>query len=782
MRTKNLHLTTTAALVAVIALAIGMTAGTAPVVASADSGPTVLTGWGSDSSGQISGAAAAIGSGAVASISVSGSHEVALLTDGTVADWDGPDDSDTPASVIGNNTVTQVSAGPEYGLALLANGTVVGWGDDQLSLISGAAAAISAATTDGATVTQISAGPLNALALLSDGTVVGWGSNSNGQSVTQHFPAGLVKQIVAAGTSSFAVFNDGSVSTWGFATPMSAAIGSNKVESISASNTHFVALLDNGSAVAWGFDLGGTVASCLAGINPDDTATAVAAGYDFSTLLLADGSVVSCGDNSVTSVTDPMGAGAATAIAAGDGTVFALGIAPTISINNGQDISAGTIAPGSRIIIRGSDFRSGLAETESIDGTQYATATTASDGSLSTYDALPTLKAGTHTLTIVVGTQTFTYTLHIAVGFTTVTPTITGTAKVGDTLQLHTGTWSTDTSFAYEWLRSGKAITDAVGTEYLLKAADAGKKITVKVTGTPYGFASSVKPVSKTSASTATVADGTLNPIQPDIEGTAKVGTTLTALPGNWSPGNLTFGYQWFANGTAIKGATKFQYLLPGSVAGKQLTVEVTGKETGYVSQTLLSQATDFAAVGDLIVGNVMTTETAVVGSKLTLLEPVFGKGVTSSYQWLRNGVPIMGAKSSSYTVTTADREHRLSLQVNGYEAGYLGASNVSGQTATVMTGSTPTITGTAKVGSTLTASPGTWTPDVGLTFDWLRISGKTVTVVKSTPDNGSVPPPTDTYVLTAADKGKMIEVRVTGIQGGYDSAILTSKATKKIG
>jgi hypothetical protein len=87
------------------------------------------------------------------------------------------------------------------------------------------------------------------------------------------------------------------------------------------------------------------------------------------------------------------------------------------------------------------------------------------------------------------------------------------------------------------------------------------------------------------------------------------------------------------------------------------------------------------------------------------------------------------------------------------------------------LTGATPTITGTTKVGSTLTARAGTWAPaPVTLSHQWLRngvvISGATAT----------------TYKLTATDKGKRITVRVTGTKAGYTTLSQTSTATAAIG
>lgn len=75
---------------------------------------------------------------------------------------------------------------------------------------------------------------------------------------------------------------------------------------------------------------------------------------------------------------------------------------------------------------------------------------------------------------------------------------VKGTAKVGRSLTVSKGTWTSGTAFAYQWLRSGKAILGATGSSYTVTLADAGKKLKVKVTGTKQGY----KTVAKTSKAT----------------------------------------------------------------------------------------------------------------------------------------------------------------------------------------------------------------------------------------------------------------------------------------
>jgi hypothetical protein len=73
-----------------------------------------------------------------------------------------------------------------------------------------------------------------------------------------------------------------------------------------------------------------------------------------------------------------------------------------------------------------------------------------------------------------------------------------------------------------------------------------------------------------------------------------------------------------------------------------------------------------------------------------------------------------------------------------------------------------PTITGTAQVGSTLTAGNGTWTgtPTPTYTYEWLAGAVVTAGVAVGGVVLNSV---TNTYVPNAADVGKTITCKVTG-------------------
>ncbi|NQX12284.1 hypothetical protein HQQ80_11655 [Microbacteriaceae bacterium VKM Ac-2855] len=161
------------------------------------------------------------------------------------------------------------------------------------------------------------------------------------------------------------------------------------------------------------------------------------------------------------------------------------------------------------------------------------------------------------------------------------TPTISGTTTVGATLTANPGTWDTGTTLTYQWKKNnGVYINGATSKTYVLKGTDAGAQLTVSVTATKPGYS----PATKTSATTAAVAKGTLTAPTPTISGTAKVGQTLTAAPGTWGPAPVTLSYQWKRGGIAISGATASTYKLVATDAGKVVTVTVTGEKVGYTT------------------------------------------------------------------------------------------------------------------------------------------------------------------------------------------------------
>lgn len=165
---------------------------------------------------------------------------------------------------------------------------------------------------------------------------------------------------------------------------------------------------------------------------------------------------------------------------------------------------------------------------------------------------------------------------------------------------------------------------------------------------------------------------------------------------------------------------------------------------------------------------------TAQVGGTLSAAPPVWNvDGVTTSYQWLRNGTPVIGRTAPTYAVGTDDAAANVSVRAVGKKTGYADGVlesapvTVSAGPAAVAT-EAPTITGTATVGNSLSASRISWTRNgapvaVSTTWQWLRdgqpIAGATSTVLR----------------LTTADAGRVVSVRASLPQAGYLTGTVTS-------
>lgn len=85
------------------------------------------------------------------------------------------------------------------------------------------------------------------------------------------------------------------------------------------------------------------------------------------------------------------------------------------------------------------------------------------------------------------------------------------------------------------------------------------------------------------------------------------------------------------------------------------------------------------------------------------------------------------------------------------------------------ITSATPTITGTAGVGFTLTATPGTWSDGTSFGYQWFA-GGVAITNATAS-----------TLKLAAAQADKAITVKVTGTLAGYTAVTKTSLPTRKV-
>ncbi len=161
----------------------------------------------------------------------------------------------------------------------------------------------------------------------------------------------------------------------------------------------------------------------------------------------------------------------------------------------------------------------------------------------------------------------------------------------------------------------------------------------------------------------------------PTISGSMKVGTKLTAKPGNIIP-TPDYTYEWF----------KFKkdwdcwckpisigpiYIVKASDLGYSIAFTVTAKKSGYLDYSEDTKPKLVVAGSLLKTPSPKILGVAKVKQSVSTLTGSWDSGVTLSYQWLRNGVAISKATSAKYKLTAVDKGKKISVKVTGKKLGY---------------------------------------------------------------------------------------------------------------
>jgi pullulanase/glycogen debranching enzyme len=152
----------------------------------------------------------------------------------------------------------------------------------------------------------------------------------------------------------------------------------------------------------------------------------------------------------------------------------------------------------------------------------------------------------------------------------------------------------------------------------------------------------------------------------------------------------------------------------------------------------------------------------ATPGSTLTLDVTATPADATVTYQWFKGLSLIPGASGTSYTLTNAEGGKDITVKVTASRPGSEPVVKYSNHliVSEVVTVTRAQLTGTATVGSTLTAEVDYGPAGATATYLWMR--GTSAISGASGP----------TYTLTSADSGKDLVVRVTVAAPGLDSVV----------
>ncbi len=231
--------------------------------------------------------------------------------------------------------------------------------------------------------------------------------------------------------------------------------------------------------------------------------------------------------------------------------------------------------------------------------------------------------------------------------------------------------------------------------------------------------------------------------------------------------GRLTFNF----TGSTL-GADTIRWMRDGVQVGWDPTFTLTAADVGhqFTVTHIVTHAGDLVektSQAVTIVPNTVTnlatpvvTGTAMVGGRLTTAG-AGATGATYSYQWLRNAAPITGATAASYILTSSDLAAQLTVRLTASRFGQSMAKTSAPVTVApnlVTSLRTPVISGSAKVGQTLSAVP-IGATGATFTYQWYR-SGTAIT--------GATGP---TRTLTASEYGKVMTVTVTATYLGQTAS-----------
>lgn len=291
-----------------------------------------------------------------------------------------------------------------------------------------------------------------------------------------------------------------------------------------------------------------------------------------------------------------------------------------------------------------------------------------------------------------------------------------GSYVVGD---LPTGEYAVELEDLGSGLREFYADADSRGTADLVSIDTAG---------------SEVGPVDE-SVDDEGVQDHLAVDALPAVAGQPRVGATVVADPGTWTPRGaaVTFGFQWARDLVDVPGATGRTYAITDIDRGHELSVLVTARARGY------GDVQEYAFLDGQVTATPVVVPPVVVMPPVVLPPPVDAPPVVVPPVVVPPAVVALPGVTP--LPTAVDHGHR------------------------------PTVTGAKKVGSTLRAKVASWIP-VGavVSYQWL-VDNRPVTRATAS-----------SFRVTARLRGTKVSVRVVATTPGRLPVAVVTKVGRITG